>query len=296
MIRNLRFALVTAPFLLLAACASATAEETEDGYGDTGEDEGPLESNLETGTSGLDVPEGATLRTTANLNFRMGPSLSATIQRVLAKGTVVVAAEGGRGENGFLQVNANGLNGWMFMKYLALDEEAPEESESEYTGLDDEPSPDNAVTRAKSGMGFSYRWGGGAWDPDGATQANKGSCSGSCPNCSHRGTYGADCSGFVAKVWQFGDKDISKNGHPFGTADFNQSKTGYWKRLADRKEVQKGDALVYRANGVGHIVLYERGDAWGSPVVYECKGCSYGCVYNARTLGSGYKGIRRDGF
>lgn len=296
MTRNLRFPLLAAPFLLLLACASSNADDATDTYGDNGDDDGPLEAALESGTAGMDIPAGATLRTTANLNFRMGPSLSATIMRVLAKGTVVYAAEGGRGQNGFIEVNANGLNGWMYMKYLTLDKEAPEDDGSDIVGLDEEPSPSNAVARAKTAMGFSYRWGGGSWDPEGATQENKGSCSGSCPNCTHRGSYGSDCSGLVAKVWQFGSKDISSNSHPFGTADLNQSKSGYWSTFTDRRDAKKGDAFVYRSGGAGHVVLYERGDAWATPVVYECKGCSYGCVYNARSLGSGFKGVRRNGF
>ena len=107
MTRNLRFPLLAAPFLLLLACASSNADDATDTYGDNGDDDGPLEAALESGTAGMDIPAGATLRTTANLNFRMGPSLSATIMRVLAKGTVVYAAEGGRGQNGFIEVNAN---------------------------------------------------------------------------------------------------------------------------------------------------------------------------------------------
>ena len=34
----------------------------------------------------------------------------------------------------------------------------------------------------------------------------------------------------------------------------------------------------------------------GSPTVYECKGCQYGCVYNARNFASSYHAIRRAGF
>ena len=41
----------------------------------------------------------------------------------------------------------------------------------------------------------------GRWRADGT---DHGSCSGSCPSCSHSGKYGADCSGLIAKAWQFG--------------------------------------------------------------------------------------------
>jgi len=43
-------------------------------------------------------------------------------------------------------------------------------------------------------------------------------------------------------------------------------------------------------------VLWEKGDGWGSSTVYECKGCSYGCVHDTRTFSSSYHGIRRAGF
>ena len=43
-------------------------------------------------------------------------------------------------------------------------------------------------------------------------------------------------------------------------------------------------------------MMYEKGDGWGSPTVIECRGCSYGCVYNARSFASNYHGIRRSGF
>ena len=52
---------------------------------------------------------------------------------------------------------------------------------------------------ARLGVGYSYWWGHGAWRSDGTQH---GTCTGSCPACSHTGGYGADCSGFVAKCWQ----------------------------------------------------------------------------------------------
>src|SRR5262249_39357532 len=55
------------------------------------------------------------------------------------------------------------------------------------------------ATNPTGGGHYSYWWGHGRWRTDGKYQ---GSCSGSCPSCTHYGSYGADCSGFVAKTWQ----------------------------------------------------------------------------------------------
>ena len=45
-----------------------------------------------------------------------------------------------------------------------------------------------------------------------------------------------------------------------------------------------------------YTVIYEKGDVWGSPTVYECRGCSYGCVHDSRSFNSTYHAIRRAGF
>jgi cell wall-associated NlpC family hydrolase len=157
------------------------------------------------------------------------------------------------------------------------------------------PSPANAIARAAASVGFSYYWGGGAWLASGATSSNKGSCSGSCPSCSHSGSYGADCSGMVAKAWQFGPKTLETNAHPYSTSSFVSDAAGKWSTVS-RGALHAGDAMVYNSGGAGHIVLWEKGDGWGASTVYECKGCSYGCVHDTRTFSSSYHGIRRAGF
>jgi hypothetical protein len=149
---------------------------------------------------------------------------------------------------------------------------------------------DEIIGIAKSGVGFSYWWGHGRWRLDGAQH---GSCSGSCPSCSHSGSYGADCSGYVAKAWQVpGPIAVSTDAHPYSTWNFQYEST-HWKAIA-KGDAKKGDAFVYNSNGAGHIVIYESGDPWGSVWAYECKGCSYGCVKNLRTLGSYYAARRRN--
>ncbi len=155
------------------------------------------------------------------------------------------------------------------------------------------------IALAQTGVGYSYWWGGGAWDP--SSKAFPGSCSGSCPKCSHSATpggpeYGADCSGYVAKVWQVpGPTTIKSNTHPYNTASFRWNQT-HWKRIA-RADLQPADALVYRnaKDTGGHIMLFDRWAASGDAMVYECAGCSTGCRYGKRSIGSAYVAIRRNG-
>jgi MYXO-CTERM domain-containing protein len=155
-------------------------------------------------------------------------------------------------------------------------------------------SRDEIMSLAASGEGYSYWWGNGCWRTDGT---GLGSCSGSCPDCSHSGSYGADCSGFVAKVWQVPDPSpVSTCAHPYSTQDFACTET--WWTVISRDAMLRGDAAAYRSGGCpgssGHVVLYESGDPWGSIWTYEARGCATGIVHNSRTLTSEYVAIRRD--
>jgi hypothetical protein len=100
----------------------------------------------------------------------------------------------------------------------------------------------------------------------------------------------------VAKVWQVpsSNTDLGVDSHPYSTADFHAD-TSQW-RTVPQDQMQVADAMVYRSGGAGHIFVYERGDPWGSMYVYECKGCSYGCVAGMRTASSAYHSIRRAGY
>lgn len=153
-------------------------------------------------------------------------------------------------------------------------------------------SRDEIICRAKSGVGFSYWWGGGCWCASGCSPnfaCAKGGCSGNCPSCNHWGGYGADCSGFTTKVWQVPNAiSVSTCGHgPYVAATYTKS-TSYWDKIS-RSSMQKGDALASST----HVLIYESGDPWGSFWAYECKGCSWGCVHNVRTAGSTYSAARR---
>ncbi len=235
-------------------------------------------------------------RTSANLNLRKSASTSASILLVIPSGSTVTLISTTQ-SSGFYNISYNGVTGWGYASYLDPITSSGGSSGGTTGSVDvnGSPSPANAIARAKAAVGFSYYWGGGAWVASGATSSNKGSCSGSCPSCTHKGSYGADCSGLVAKAWQFGTKALESNSHPYSTVSFNADASGKWSTVS-RGSLRAGDALVYNSGGHGHIVIYEKGDGWGSPTVYECRGCSYGCVHDTRSFGSSYHGIRRSGF
>lgn len=270
--------------------------------GDVGDDsleDGPLvgaDDSVPALPDAMDIMVAATkARATANVNLRKSATTGSSVLAVIPSGTVV-ALVSSTPTNGFYNVTYNGVTGYSHANYLTpvSDGGTGGGVSGGTVDLEGPASPANAIARAKAAVGFSYYWGGGAWLASGPTSSTKGSCSGSCPSCSHSGRYGADCSGLVAKAWQFGTKTLSVNSHPYSTADFNRDASGKWYTVS-RGSLRASDALVYRSGGAGHIAIYEKGDGWGAPTVYECRGCSYGCVHNARSF-SGYHAIRRSGF
>lgn len=251
-------------------------------------------------------PAGTTARTTANLNLRSGASTDDDVIVVMPAGSRVTLVDGSP-DSGWYAVQFNGEEGYAFGSRLRVDAAAPMPPPEM---MPDPAMPDPAMpgggvsmsgdfagqqSRAQSGEGFSYYWGHGAWDPSGATAANRGTCSGSCPGCSHRGDYGADCSGFVGKVWQISEcaGDLTEDKHGPGTSTYRHSDGGGQWSQVDRSNLQPGDVLVYNS-GSGHIVWVNGGDGWGSPDVYESRGCRYGVVRNNRSFGSEYIAIRRN--
>jgi uncharacterized protein YraI len=282
---------------LLVACGCSAAAPTES-IEITGADDsiGETADNL----SGS-LPVGSVLRTTTGVNFRKGPSTGYSVIRVLAAGTQVKTVVRTTSSNGFWQVEHAGTQGWCHGAYLAVVQNGGGGSGGSAGsggggGGGNTSKRDAAITRAKSGEGFSYWWGHARWLPSGPTSSTRGSCSGSCPSCSHSGQYGADCSGYVGKIWQVpaGNDDLTVDSHPYSTATFVSS-SSQWSTVS-RDSLLRADALVYNTGGSGHIMLYSSGDGWGQTWAYECKGCSAGCVYNLRSVGSTYKGIRRAGY
>lgn len=273
----------------VAAGCGTSSEATIESGALTGADE------LATVSDGLNraVPVGSTLATTANLNLRTGPGTSHSIRLVVPARGQLTTINRTTPEGSWYNVSYRGTSGWVHGGYVTLMASG---------GAPATPTPSNpgsragAIDRAKSGVGFSYYWGHGSWIPYGATSSTRGVCTGSCPNCTHSGRYGADCSGYVAKVWQIPstNTDLSVDSHPYSTFDFVRSNSQW--RTVSRGSMQPGDALVYNNGRAGHIVVYESGDGWGSMWMYEARGCNYGIVHNLRTLGGEYKAIARVGY
>ncbi len=161
-----------------------------------------------------------------------------------------------------------------------------------------EPSQ-SIVCRGTSAEGFSYEWGGECWcgtgcSPD-LTSCSPGVCtpnagSTGCPDCTHSGTYGADCSGFVSKAWQVPNPypvdacDVSR----YTASSFTSNHT-YWN-VVSMNSLQPADAVASQT----HVILvigYE--DSFGEHEVVEAKGCVYGIVRQSRTFSSSYSGARR---
>lgn len=287
--------LVAASTSLFAACAPGGAELENEAL------EAADESVTNEDALTQSVAVGSTLKTTANLNLRTGASTSKSIMYTMPEGSTVTAVAG-TPTNGFYKVKHNGTIGYAYGQYLVLVSAPPPPPVDD--GTDDPADPVDppatsaraqAIARAKKAMGFSYWWGHGRFAETGATSSNKGSCSGSCPSCSHSGSYGGDCSGLAAKVWQVpsSNTSMSTDSHPYSTADFNQDNS-QWHTVS-RSNLLEADAMVYRSGGAGHIFMYGSGDGWGSMYAYECKGCSAGCVEGLRTATSSYHGIRKTG-
>lgn len=263
----------------LGACSVDAAEggiDSEELIG-APEDVTTDESQL-TGT----LTVGAPLKTTSDLNLRTGPGTTNSILHVIPSGgnvTLVSATP----TDGWYKINHDGTVGWASGAYLVA------------VSASSAPR-DAAISRAISGVGFSYYWGHGRYRPEGPSSSIAGSCSGSCPDCTHSGTYGGDCSGFAAKVWQVpsSNTDLTIDSHPYSTFNFDTD-SSQWSTVS-RSSVLKADAMVYNDNGAGHIFIYKSGDGFGSMYAYECKGCSTGCVYNLRTASSAYHAIRRAGW
>ncbi|AKJ07037.1 LYCV glycosyl hydrolase [Archangium gephyra] len=231
----------------------------------------------------------AQLETTAPLNLRQGPSTGSPIVLTLSEGAALSVAAESCPDNGFYKVRFGGFEGWAYGAWLHASTGTLESALSYANTRTD------AMARARTVVGFSYWWGGGRWLETGATSTNKGSCTGSCGNCTHSGSYGADCSGFAAKVWVVPstNQPVSLGSHPYSTVAFDNEYHG-WHNV-ERGNIQMADAMVYNVDGAGHIFIYEKGDPWGNMYAYECKGCSEGCVYNIRSASNSYKAIGRDG-
>ncbi len=134
---------------------------------------------------------------------------------------------------------------------------------------------DSIIEYAATGVGSPYVWGGDKWDPN------------------NRSWGGADCSGYVIKAWQLPSRaDYTTSvGHPYNTYSFYYQNT-HWDNIS-RDNLAKGDILVYRSSGGGHMVIYHYGDKWGSPVVYEARSSKTGIIHGQRYFPSSFVARRR---
>ena len=240
---------------------------------------------------------GATMRVTAtSLNLRSGPGTTNAIVTSMPCGATVTVLGGPTSGWWNIRFNAT-TTGWASGAYLV----AAASFDASICGggtttppvmTGAAPEVSRIFELARSAVGYSYYWGHGSWGTDGL---DHGSCSGSCPSCSHTGRYGADCSGFVAKVWQIpAASPVTTDAHPYSTYDFVNS-TRHWTRV-DRAMTRPGDAMVYNSGGSGHIFLVESGsDPWGSVWAFEARGCATGVVHNLRSAPTNYTTIRREG-
>lgn len=253
--------------------------------GDPGEpDEKPVED-----PDPVKDPEGAVYKagdkvaTNASTNLRADSNddLRGTIIRVVATGTELEVVEDGGTSDRFLRAKIGELP--VFVPRASLNTKS----------ITTSSLANSYVKRALGAVGFSYWWGHGRWTTAGTSVAKTGSCSGTCPNCTHTGSYGADCSGLVAKAWQIpsSNTDITVDAHPYSTANMIAASSKW--TFIDRAKIVAGDAMAYNASGKGHTFIYRTGDGWGSFWSIEARGCAYGIVHNLRTAGSNYKTLRK---
>lgn len=162
----------------------------------------------------------------------------------------------------------------------------------------DSMSVDEIMDLARVAVGHGYYRGQGSWTSD---RTEVGECvwhddkTGEARWGYTGSEIGADCSGFVAKAWQVPDPSpLDKNRHPYSTSHFLNSEA-HWTRVADRADVRKGDAFVYRKNGAGHIVLVDERVDNERFHIYHAAGCARGIVHDtSKLIGPEYVAIRRN--
>jgi hypothetical protein len=162
-------------------------------------------------------------------------------------------------------------------------------------------SPEEMIALARPAVGHGYHWYHGNWTLDGS---NVGECTPIAPatgcgdsalpnahSCNYQGMVGADCSGFVAKVWQVPEPTpVEDDVHPYGTEAFGRESGGPWTDITEA-EVKRGDAFV---KGGSHVVFVDRRIANGKYMIYHASGCTKGIVYQQWDPPVGFKPIRRD--
>lgn len=222
---------------------------------------------------------GTLIEITSDTPLYNSPDYHSTVIRTLKDGQRARVVRT-TSSNGYYLLNYNGKVGWAsgaVMKVVLVPDSAIEKG----------------TARAMSAWGFSYHWGGEAWNPE---SQSPGSCTGNCPDCDHSGSWGADCSGLITKVWKVGGTSCdalteSCGARPTAAAFSGNDPSDRWNNIS-RDSIHQGDILA----SSGHVVYYLSGDAWGTPTVLECKGCADGCLKDSRSFSSSYKTSRRSGW
>jgi uncharacterized protein YraI len=283
--------------LFFAGCGGPVAHDDGDPDVPIGGIFGASFTDEDAGGPSAILEPGATARVTAvSLNLRDGAGTTATVLTAMPCGaTVDVLGGPSTTPAGWWNVSYGGQSGWAAGQYLVP--EASFDAALCPGGVPSSGAPAattvaDMLARAQQAVGYSYFWGHGAWRAD---HAQLGTCSGSCPSCTHDGTYGADCSGFVAKIWQVPAASAPEaDEHPYSTYNF-YNETTHWQPVP-RSSLQPGDAVVRRDATSGHIALVEvTTDPYGQLWLYEARGCSTGVTHDLRTVDSTYIAIRRDG-
>jgi hypothetical protein len=232
------------------------------------------------------LPVGATVHVcnvSSGVNIRTGPSTKYMVIVTLSKGTDAKTLARSRS---WYKLEVGSKSGWAYGDYLCAGGDIDPKPPGGGFGV----SRDGIINTAAAFVKFSYWWGGARLK---AGSKEYGKCH-SATTSGHSGPYGADCSGYVAKVWQLPEAmPFEENKHPFSTYSF-KNQSNHWKSIA-RGDAKRADAMVYNSNGAGHIFIYESGNPWGQAWTYEARGCSYGIVHNLRTISSSYAARRRSG-
>lgn len=146
---------------------------------------------------------------------------------------------------------------------------------------------DKFLVNARAYIGLHYVWGGARLKKN-WTAAEK------LKKASDGDFYwGADCSGYVAKVWELAiAMPLEAQKHEqYYTGTFYSAEPVVESKIISESEVKPGDAFV-RTGSPGHIFIVKKRDSWGKYQSYEAKGKNYGIVVDTRTVGSEWRAIR----
>src|SRR5262245_26939873 len=209
--------------LVIAGCGGEVLDGDESDSQEEGMDPGEQSQALAV------VGQKARVTASSGLNLRTGAGTGYSVILTMPQGAEVSVIGA---SSGWYKVTYGSHTGWCSGLYLT-----PVAGGGGGGGSSGGSSEiDKAIQRAQSGVGFSYHWGAGCWSPGGA----HGACYGSCPNCTHSGTWGADCSGYVAKIWQVpGASALTTCQHPYSTYNFYNQST-HWGNVS-RGSVKRGD-------------------------------------------------------